>query len=458
MRVPNETDLSLFAVRRQALAEYVRDQVPEAEQPCAVVLCGTPEYLRNSDVEHAYRPDSDVYYLTGFEEPDAVLVLVVEPEQERLVMFVRPKDKERELWTGYRAGPEGAKRDYGADEAFPLATLSGRLPKLLVGTRTVIGAWGRRADDDQKLIAAYEGARHKARKRGVFPTVMRDVRELLGPLRQHKTADEVSRLRAAVQATAAGHRAAMAACRPGVSEHVLYAQLTSAFLSAGAKRHGYSPIVASGPNACVLHYVDNQRTIEAGDLVLIDAGAEYGMYTADVTRTFPASGRFTEAQRAVYEVVLEAQRLALEATRPGATLPEIDRITREALAAGLVKLGLLDGDPAKLAKKVKQEDGTEKAPLDRFYPHSTSHFLGLDVHDAGPYHDGTDPTALQPGMVVTIEPGLYCQPDDEQCPAAYRGIGVRIEDDVLVTSSGHENLTADIPKSVEAIEAAVGGG
>lgn len=426
----------------------------------AAVLFSPPVAVRNHDVEHPFRAGSDLAYLTGFEEPEAVLVLLPGEKETRSVLFVRPRDKEREMWTGRRAGPEGAVSRFGVDEAHPVAELSSWLPRLLRGRRAVFAHLGQSAADDRVVFDAVGVARARSRREGVWPIAFGDLAEVLHRFRQVKSDDEIALLERAVAATAAGHRRAMAVTRAGLYESDLEAVLTYEFRRGGAKRHGYEPIVAAGDNACILHYVENQDPLEDGDLVLIDAGAEHSLYTADVTRTFPVSGRFSPAQRRVYELVLRANEAAIEAARPGASLKQLDEVARRVLAEGLKGLGLLSGEIDELVEKRPFEGMTEghpgRAPLDRYYPHSTGHWLGMDVHDVGPYHDGREPTPFSPGMVFTVEPGLYFPRDDDGVPEEYRGIGVRIEDDLVITEVGHRVLTAAIPKRPDEVEALVG--
>lgn len=426
-----------------------------------MALFSHPVYLRNGDVEHAYRADSDIAYLTGFEEPECALLLVPDGEGGgKTIGFVRPRDKEREIWDGRRHGPDGAREVFGLDDAFPVAELPTELPKLLRGTTALWSLFGRRNDDDERLFGAVATARQRSRRKGQWPVAYCDLAPALHGMRQRKDEDEIARLRAAVKASTAGHRRAMAVVRPGMNEADLEAVLTFAFRRGGAARHGYTPIVAGGENACILHYIENDAPLKDGDLVLIDAGAEHGLYTADITRTFPVSGTFTPPQQRLYELVLAAEQAAIASVKPGSNLVEVDAVARRTLAKGLQELGLLEGDLDTLVTKVPYEGMPEahpgRAPLDRFYMHSTSHWLGSDVHDVGTYHDGEDPTPLVPGMVLTVEPGIYVSPTDADAPEEYRGIGIRIEDDVLVTEAGNEVLTRDVPRSVEDICALIG--
>lgn len=412
----------------------------------AAIFPAAPTAIRNNDVEHEYRQDTDFYYLTGFEEPNAVAVLVPEHPEHRFVLFVQPKDREREVWTGWRAGEEGAKRDYGADAAFTIDKLDEQLPKLVGKADRIYYRFGSDPTFDERLVGWIRYFQRERQRNGVGPTSVIDPAELLHEMRLIKTSDDLETLRRAVEISCDGHLAALRALRPGMYEYEIEAVLRYVFRKNGSPRHGYAPIVASGANATVLHYTANNQRIKDGDLLLIDAGAEYGYFTGDVTRTFPASGSFSEAQAEVYQIVLDAQTEAISAVQPGATFIEPhDRAVR-VLVEGMLRLGLLEGETDKII-----EEGTYK----KFYMHRTSHWLGMDVHDAGPYKVADEWRRLEPGMVLTIEPGLYIAEDLEDIPPRYAGIGVRIEDDVLVTESGNEVLSARVPKTIEEIEGAI---
>ena len=409
----------------------------------AAIFPAAPTAIRNNDVEHEYRQDTDFYYLTGFEEPNAVAVLVPDHPEHRFTLFVQPKDREREVWTGWRAGEEGAKRDYGADAAFTIDKLDEELPKLVGKADRIYYRFGSDPTFDGRLVGWIRHFQRERQRNGVGPTSVIDPAELLHEMRLIKTGDDLETLRRAVDISCDGHIAALRALRPGMQEYEIEAVLRYVFRKQGSPRHGYAPIVAAGANATVLHYTTNNRRIKDGDLLLIDAGAEFGYFTGDVTRTFPANGNFTEAQAEVYNIVLDAQIEAIRAVQPGATFIEPhDRAVR-VLVEGLLKLGLLEGETDKII-----EEGTYK----KFYMHRTSHWLGMDVHDAGPYKVADEWRRLEPGMVLTIEPGLYIAEDLEGIPPRYSGIGVRIEDDVLVTEGGNEVLSARVPKTIEEIE------
>jgi Xaa-Pro aminopeptidase len=408
-----------------------------------------PVALRNSDVEHEYRQDSDFYYLTGFEEPNAVAVLAPDQPANRFLLFVQPKDREREIWTGWRAGAEGATRDYGADAAFTIDKLDEELTRLIERVDRIYYRFGSDPAFDDRVAGLMRSAQRLRQREGNGPLSVVDPSDLLHEMRLIKSSEDRNLLGRAVDISCEGHIAAMKALKPGIYEYELEAEISYAFRRNGSPRCGYSSIVGSGPNATVLHYTSNNRRIEDGDLVLIDAGAEFGYYTGDVTRTMPASGRFTEPQAALYQIVLDAQLAAIAAVRPGATFMEPHERAVRVLTEGLVKVGLLNGDIDALI---------EENSYRKFYMHRTSHWLGMDVHDVGSYKVGDEWRRLSPGMVLTVEPGLYIAEDLEDIDPRYRGIGIRIEDDVLVTESGREVLSSRAPKTIEEIEATITAG
>jgi len=412
------------------------------------VLCSAPELIKSRDTEVLYRQDSDFFYLTGFREP-GVAVLTPHEEGHRFTLFVRPRDPERETWNGPRAGVEGAMERFGADAAYPLAELDERLKALLEPADAIWYALGSNEEMDRRLTPWIREWRLRRARSGKGPTDVLDPAGILDPMRVVKEPEEIDALRRACELSARAHLRAMRAARPGVGEWELASVVDSTFRAAGPDGGpAYPTIVGSGANATVLHYVLNAERVDDGSLVLIDAGAEWGMYCGDITRTFPANGRFTAPQRRVYDAVLRAEEQAVAMVRPGVTIAEIHEATRLLLARELVEMGVLHGDAGALA------EGEE---IKRFYMHQTSHWLGLDVHDAGDYRArGGDWLPLRPGMVFTIEPGLYLPAGADDVPAEYRGIGVRIEDDVLVTETGCEVLTRGVPVAPEAIEALVG--
>lgn len=410
-----------------------------------LVLPAAPELFRSRDTEYPYRPDSELFYLTGVVEPSAVAVL--RPgEKEQFILFVREREPEMELWTGERLGPDRARELFGADLVHPISELETKLPALLLGPRSIYYRWGATARTDRIVLDALARGRARGPRKGTGPRAVVDPGEILDDQRLIKDADEVALLRRAAAITVDGFRAALAATAPGVGEWEIEAILDGSFRRSGGDGPGYETIVGGGKNACVLHYVQNGAALAAGDLVVVDAGAALGLYHADITRSFPVSGRFTGEQRAVYEVVEAARGAAVAATRPGATLAGIHRATEEVMTAGLVELGILSGDVATLVEEEKHRP---------FYPHQTSHWLGLDVHDVGDYVRRGEPRVLEPGMVFTVEPGLYFRPGTPESER-FAGIGVRVEDDLLVTASGHENLTGALPTAADEVAALVG--
>ncbi len=429
--------MSLFDKRRAALMERLGNDA-------ICVIHSPPEAVRNGDSDFPFRQSSDIYYLTGFAEPDTTLILRPGRE-EPFIMFVRPRDKEREVWDGRRAGVEGARAVYGADAAFATSELSDKLTELIANAGELHYELGVDVAFDQRITRAIASLRRQEKRGRRPPRAVVDPREVLHEMRLRKSDEEVALLRRAAEITGEAHRAAMQLAAPGVGEWELEAIVDYTFRRRGGMGPGYTTIVGSGDNATILHYHENDRALAEGDLVLIDAGCELELYTADVTRTFPASGQFSEPQRRCYEIVLRAQTEAIAMTRPGVTIDDIHQHCVTVLTEGMVELGLL---PAPAADRI--EDGSYK----RFYMHGTSHWLGMDVHDVGAYTQRGRTRPLEPGMVITIEPGLYIATDAEDVPDAYRGIGIRIEDDILVTASGADNLTAAIPKTIDEVEAA----
>jgi Xaa-Pro aminopeptidase len=427
---------SIHAERRAKVLETLGSGV--------LVVFAAPLSIRNNDVEHEYRQDSDFYYLTGFDEPESVLVMsTVRPE--RFAMFVRPRDPEREIWDGARAGVDGAKQAYGAAEAFPIGELDQRLPDWLENAERLYYRIGRDRNADERVLRALAATRPRARRGSSYPTSIVDPETVLHEMRRVKSREELEAMGRAIEITREAHLEAMKEARPGMYEYEIEALLRGVFRRRGAERPAYEPIVGSGPNATVLHYRKNDRKIEDGDLLLIDAGSEFGYYASDVTRTFPVSGRFSKPQRAIYELVLRAQEASIATTKPGVDLEEIHRASVAVITEGLVALGLVEGPVDKAIQEERYK---------RYYMHKTSHYLGMDVHDVGRYFVGGKPRPLDPGVVVTVEPGVYVPANDERAPAEYRGIGVRIEDDVLVTQDGCRVLSDAIPKKVADVERA----
>ncbi|HWD21973.1 MAG TPA: aminopeptidase P N-terminal domain-containing protein [Burkholderiales bacterium] len=426
--------ISHFAVRRQRLARAMGEGV--------AVIPTAPERLRNRDSHFPYRFDSHFYYLTGFPEPDAVLV-VIAGEAPKVLLFCREKSEEREIWDGFRHGPDAARERFGFDEAHPIASLDEKLSAALENQPALYYPVGADPEWDARAIRWLNAVRAKARAGISAPDRVHDVRALVDEMRLVKDAQETALMRRSARIAAGAHRRAMQAARPGRTEHEIEAELLYEFRRNGAQFPAYSPIVAGGANGCVLHYVFNDAPLRDGELLLIDAGCELDGYASDITRTFPVNGRFSAAQREVYEIVLAAQRAAMEKVRPGNAWNEPHDAAVRVLAQGMRSLGLLPGT---------LEEILEKETYKRFYMHRTGHWLGLDVHDAGEYKRAGSWRALAPGMTLTVEPGLYIRAADD-VPERLRNIGVRIEDDVLVTDAGCEVLTAEAPKGIDDIEA-----
>jgi Xaa-Pro aminopeptidase len=413
----------------------------------AAIIPTAPERIRNRDSDYLYRFDSYFYYLSGFPEPEAVLVLLA-GEEPRSILFCRERNPERELWEGFRNGPEGARAAFGFDEAYPMESLDERMPKLLADQPALYYAPGADAGWDARIMGWLNQVRAQARAGVVAPAEIRDVRTALDDMRLIKDDGELAVMRRAAAISAVAHERAMRATRPGRSEYEIEAELLYEFRRRGAQYPAYWPIVAGGANACVLHYRDNNARLADGDLLLIDAGCELDGYASDVTRTFPISGKFSGPQKDVYELVLAAQTAAIAAVKPGNRWDEPHDAAVRTLAQGFVDLGLCRGT---VEKVIETED------YKRFYMHRTGHWLGLDVHDAGEYKSGGQWRRLEPAMTLTVEPGCYIRPADD-VSRQFWNIGVRIEDDVVVTASGCEVLTAAAPKSVRDIEARVGRG
>jgi len=432
----------VFADRRERVARTLGDDA-------ALILPAGPELRAGRDLELRYRPDPDLYYLTGYLEPEAVAVLCPAHAEAPFTLFVRPRDPERELWTGARGGPEAAKELFGADAAFPIGELDARLPEIVGAVGTLYFRLGSGRDDVEAAVRRVLLGNQKQRQRsGRGPRILADPGLILDEMRLIKDAHELEQLRRAARTTIEAVRAGAAVIRPGAGEWEVEAAIEATFRRLGGEGFGFQTIVAAGANATVLHYAANDTVMRDGDLVLIDAGARHHMYNGDISRTFPVSGRFTPEQRAVYDIVLAAKDAAVAAVRPGATVLGVHHTAVRVLVDGLVSLGLLRGDPAALA--------ADEASYRTFYPHRTSHWLGLDVHDVGDYACRGEERPLEPGMVLTVEPGLYIPAAHADAPESFRGIGIRIEDDVVVTDDGCEILTAELPADPAAVEAMVG--
>ena len=425
-----------FLRRRQAL-------LAKMAPASAALIFAAPEVTRSADSEYPYRQNSDFWYFTGFNEPEAVLVLIKSDEtHNHSVLFNRLRDKTAEIWFGRRLGQEAAPEKLGVDRALAFSEIDEQLHQLLNGLDVVYHAQGEHAYADTIVFAALDKLRRGSRQNLVAPATLTDWRPWVHEQRLFKSEEEIVAMRRAGEITALGHTRAMEKCRPGMFEYQLEGEILHEFNRHGARFPSYNTIVGSGENGCILHYTENESQMRDGDLVLIDAGCEYKGYAGDITRTFPVNGKFSAPQRAIYDIVLESLETALQLYRPGTSMQEVTTQVVRIMIIGLVKLGILKGEVDQLIA-----DNAHRP----FFMHGLSHWLGLDVHDVGAY--GQDRSRLlEPGMVITVEPGLYIAPDAD-VPAEYRGIGIRIEDDILITADGNENLTASVVKSADDIEA-----
>lgn len=415
------------------------------------IIPAAHEKTRSYDTEYKFRQDSDFWYLTGFPEPDAIAVIDPGNKKARYTLYVRPRDPEMETWFGRRAGVEGAVRKFGADRAFPIARFTADLPKILNGRDILYYRFAVDGPLDHLILNYLKEQRVRRLKSAYPPHTIIDPTPIIGEMRLHKSPEEIELMQRAADIAAEAHILAMKKVRPGMNESQVEALIEAHMRDRGASGVAYNSIVGSGPNATILHYVENNAVLRDGDLLLIDAGAEYQVYASDITRTFPVNGRFSPAQREIYDVVLDVQLKCIEYTRPGNTVKGRQEYSIELLTEGMVKLGLLKGKTSDLIKK--------KAYM-KYYMHGVGHYLGLDVHDAGRYfvdQHAKISRPFAPGMVLTVEPGIYVPPDDKTAPAKYRGIGIRIEDDVVVTESGNRILTSKVPKHPEEIESLMNG-
>lgn len=401
---------------------------------------------RNRDVEYPYRQDSDFYYLTGFNEPEAVAVLIPGRDQAEYVLFCRDRDPEREAWDGARAGPEGAIASFGAEDAFPIDDIDDILPGLLETCERVFYTMGSHPEFDQRLIEWVRKLREGGGSGTHSPHEFVTLDHYLHDMRLFKSRSEAAAMRKAARIGVKAHERAMRSCRPGKWEYEMQAELDYEFALHGATA-SYQPIVGSGANACTLHYVENRARMQDGDLLLVDAGCEYDYYASDITRTYPVNGRFSDAQRAIYDIVLEASEAAIEKVHPGCHWNEPHDAAVEVITRGLRALGLLKGGVKTLIKKEAYK---------QFFMHRTGHWLGMDVHDVGDYKVDGEWRLLEPGMVMTVEPGIYISANQKDVPKKWRGIGIRIEDDVLVTRTGNEVLSAGLARTATEVEALVG--
>jgi len=407
------------------------------------LLAAAPPRVRNSDAEYLYRQNSDFHYLTGFTEEKALLALIPGRKQGEVVLFCQQKDKAKELWHGTLMGPDVARKELEIDDAFPVDDIDDILLGLIEGRDRVYYSMGKDDRFDNQVMNWLKVIRSKAKIGAHPPGEFLMLDHLLHELRLIKSTNEIKLMQQAAKISAEGHKRAMAYCRPGIREYELEAELLHAFTRNGSRAPAYTSIVATGDNACILHYIENDSEVKAGDLVLIDAGCEYGHYASDITRTFPANGKFSPEQKAIYNIVLKAQLAAIEAIRPGVPWDEPHNISVKIITQGLVRLGIMNGRPSQLIKSEAYKD---------FYMHRIGHWIGMDVHDVGDYKIDDDWRLLEPGMVTTVEPGIYISPSNKKVPKKWRGIGVRIEDDVLITRNGNKVLSAGIPKTIQEIE------
>lgn len=435
-------ELNEYRLRREQLMTKIGNGT--------AIFRSAPMATMHNDVEYVFRQDSDFYYLTGFNEPEAVAVLAPYQEEHRFILFVQPKDPEKETWTGYRCGVEGAKEIYGADEAYSIAELDEKLPQYLINADRIYYHLGRDQYFNNVILSHWQRLMNQYQRRGKVPIAIEDTRPITYPMRLVKSPAEIALMRKAAEISAKAHNRAREFTQPGVYEYQVQAEIEHTFRLEGAMGIAYPSIVASGANACILHYIENDRQMQDNELLLIDAGCSYSYYNGDITRTFPVGGKFTPEQKALYELVLEAQLKAIEEVQPGNPYNEFHDIAVCVLVQGLIDLGLLKGD----LEEIIQEEQYKP-----FYMHRTGHWLGLDVHDVGVYkHNEETWQILQPGHILTVEPGIYISPNIQpaegqpEVPENWRGIGIRIEDDLLVTETGHEILTAAVPKSVAAME------
>ncbi|MGV8835646.1 Xaa-Pro aminopeptidase [Cellvibrio sp.] len=436
---------------RISKAEFVRRRktlMAHMEPNSIAIVPAAPERPRSRDTEYHYRQDSDFLYLSGFEEPKAVLVLIPGREHGEYVLFVRERNREREIWDGYRAGPEGACSEFEADDAFPIDDIDEILPGLLEGKQRVYYSMGKDSEFDKHVMDWVNTIRAKVRSGATPPGEFLDLSHFLNDMRLFKSAAELRVMKEAGEISARAHVRAMKASKAGVMEYQLEAEILHEFQMSGARFPAYNTIVGGGKNGCILHYIENSAPLKSGDLVLIDAGCELDYYAADITRTFPVSGKFSPEQKALYDICLQAQLEAIAECKPGKHWNDPHEATVRVITEGLVKIGLLEGDVSELIKSEAYKE---------FYMHRAGHWLGMDVHDVGDYKVGGEWRVLEPGMVMTVEPGIYVAPDNERVAKKWRGIGIRIEDDVVITKDGNEVLTKDVPKTVAEIEALMAG-
>ncbi len=433
----NKFNKSIFERRRNRFFQSLPDN-------SIAVILNNNHYIRSNDVEYKFKPNSDFYYMTGFEEPNSLCILKKQSKKCSFVLFLQPSDKEKEVWSGKRVGLIKAKSIYGADEAFDYNCFKDKLKSFLTGFENIYYSFGKNLKLDSSVSAVCEDLKRLNRSGVRAPKCFFDPRDIIHKMRLIKDRDELENMRMAAQISSSAHIEAMKIVRPGMNEYELEAIIEYIFRSSGASGAAYPSIVGSGENSIILHYIENNKKIKNGDLILIDAGCEYKNYASDLTRTFPVAKKFTSAQKDLYEIVLESQLKSIEEIKPGKRFIDAHTVALNVIIEGLKELKLLKGSVEKIIKLGEYK---------KFYMHKTGHWLGLDVHDAGPYVDKKGKSIkLLPGMVTTVEPGLYISSDLENIPKEFKGIGIRIEDDVLVTSSGNEILTKNTPKTIEEIE------
>lgn len=438
MRRPLE-NVRMFADRRAKVSEKLGHST--------LIVASHPEYYRNHDVEFPYRPDSNLYYLTGFEEPESVLVLRPGRDPES-VLFVRRKDPERETWTGFRYGPDLAMKEFKVAATYPIDEFDSRIVNLLKGSDALYYRMLKNPEMDEKIQVALKGLSQSQGRTGFGLLPVVDSDEFLGQFRVIKTDLDLINQRQACQISAQSHAEVMKYIKPGMSEKEIHGYFVYQSYKRGSQREGYNSIVAGGPNACTLHYVFNDQKLLANELMLIDAGAEYNYFTGDITRTYPVGGKFSKAQAEVYQGVLDIQKQIIEVIKPGVPFAHLHEMGANLLTDLMLRIGLLSG---------RREDLIAANRHRKYYPHGIGHYLGMDVHDAGLYYSkAKEPRSIEAGMVFTVEPGIYIPHDDKDASPEYRGIGIRIEDNLLVTSNGYENLTVDCPKEIKDLEAIIG--
>ena len=433
----NDFNYKVYEKRRRIFSSNLPDN-------SIVILPGKKLSIRSNDVEYRFRPDSDFYYLTGFEEPNSICIVKKEKKEYEFILFVEPKDREKEIWTGTRSGLEGAKGLYKADKSYSINDFEKEIKKLILGSEYIYFPIGQNKDLETRITAIFNEFKKSNRSGNKAPKSISDPRDLIHKMRLIKDSYEIECIQRACEISRDAHILAMSYAKPKTYEYELEALIEYRFRSKGSIGPAYPSIVGSGVNATILHYINNNRLIQKNDLILIDAGCEYNYYASDLTRTFPVNGRFTSPQKAIYEVVLEAQLKSIEDIKPGKRFNDSYNKAVKVLVEGLKEINLLRGSTEKIIKRGEYK---------RFFMHKLSHWLGLDVHDAGPYIDENgNSIKLISGMVLTVEPGIYISKDDTSVPKHFRGIGIRIEDDVLVTKNGNKVLTKGTPKTVAEIE------